>query len=241
MQPGRTAVPGIAFLQTPSRAGGIALPVEGSRWLVAAVGSGDRRPGRDRQSFVDALAGLPDGALADLVTDAALSEIAVHRQGSNVRHHYEQMAQWPDGLLVVGDALCAFNPVYGQGVTVAALEALVLRDAGPLLRSDAGALMRRLAKAAELPWRIATGEDLRYPAAEGTVPSATAVFSAWTRVLGRLIAHGSTEAQVSMGRVYHLMASPLILLRPALLAQAVRAALRGHGEPTPRPRIFSTD
>lgn len=239
---GRTVVPGIAVLQTPSRAGGLALPVERDRWLVAAVGSGERRPGRDRESFVDTLAGLPDdGVLADLVAEADLGEIAIHRQTSNLRHHYEDAADWPDGLVVVGDALCAFNPVYGQGVTVAALEALALRDAGPILRSDAGALLRRLAKEADLPWRIATGEDLRYATSEGTVPRATATFSAWTRQLGRLSAHGSTEAQVSIGRVYHLMTSPLTLLRPSLVAAAVRAWLLGYGAPTPRPRIFSTD
>ncbi len=238
---GRTAVPGIAFLQTPARAGGLALPVEGDRWLVTTVGSGVLRPGRDRQAFVDALVGLPDDALADLVADTDLGEVAIHRQTGNLRHHYEQVRDWPDGLLVVGDALCAFNPVYGQGITVAALEALVLRDAGPLLRRDAGLIMRRLAKAVDLPWRIATGEDLRYPAAQGSVPRATAMFSAWTRVLGRLSAHGSVEAQVSIGSVYHLMASPLVLLHPSLVAKALRARLLGYGDPTPRPRILGTD
>ncbi|WP_426593503.1 NAD(P)/FAD-dependent oxidoreductase [Cellulomonas sp. McL0617] len=238
--PGRMAAPGIAFLQTPDRSGGLALPVEGGRWLVGAVGSGERRPGRDPEAFVDALRALPDPALADLV-EGGVGHVAIHRQTANVRHGYERVRGWPDGLLAVGDALCAFNPVYGQGVTVAALEALVLRDAGPILRGDVGALMGRVARAADVPWRIATGEDLRYPAAEGTVPRATAAFSAWTRELGRLGAHGDEAAHLAIARVYHLMASPVTLLHPRLLARAAVARVRGYGPSTARPRVFASD
>ena len=238
---GTMAAPGLVLLQTPTRRGGLALPVEGDRWLVTAVGSGDRRPGRDRQQFSAALAGLPDPALADLAAHDPDGDVAVHRQTGNVRHRYHRVRGWPDGLLVVGDALCAFNPVYGQGVTVAALEALVLRDAGPLLVGDVRPLMRRVSRAADLPWRIATGEDLRYPAAQGRVPRSTAAFSAWTRELGRLGGHRDQESQAAMGRVYHLMASPLILLRPSLVAKGLRARVRGYGAPTPRPRIFATE
>ena len=236
---GTVAVDGIVVQQTPERAGGLALPVEGGRWLVGAVGSGDRRPGRERASFVGTLASLPDRALVDLVV-ASDGEVVLHRQTGNVRHHYDRVRGWPDGLLVVGDALCAFNPIYGQGVAVAALEALALRDAvrGPLHTSQA---LRRFARVADLPWRIATSEDLRYPAAGGRVPRFSALFSRWTRELGRLGAHRDEVAQASMARVYHLMGSPLLLVRPTLVARALRARRQGYGEPTPRPQVFASD
>jgi 2-polyprenyl-6-methoxyphenol hydroxylase-like FAD-dependent oxidoreductase len=236
---GRVVVDGIMVLQTPDRSGGLALPVEGGRWMVTAVGSGERRPGRERADVVGSLTSLPDTALAALVDESAC-EVAVHRQTGNLRHHYDRVRGWPDGLLVVGDALCAFNPVYGQGVTVAALEALALRDA-VRGRLRTRRLLRRFTRVADLPWQIATSEDLRYPAAEGRVPRFSALFSRWTRELGRLGAHGDTLAQGSMARVYHLMGSPLLLLRPALLVRALRARRHGYGEPTPRPRMFSTD
>lgn len=236
---GTVAADGIVLLQTPERSGGLALPVEGDRWLVCAVGSGERRPGRERAAFVGSLAALPDPALADLVATSD-GDVAVHRQTGNVRHHYDRVSGWPAGLLVVGDALCSFNPVYGQGVTVAALEALALRDVagGPLHTQR---LLRRFARLVDLPWQIATSEDLRYPAAGGRVPRFSALFSRWTRELGRLGAHGDVVAQASMARVYHLMGSPLLLLRPTLVARSLRARRRGYGEPTPRPRVLVTD
>ena len=93
----------------------------------------------------------------------------------------------------------------------------------------------------DLPWQIATSEDLRYPSAGGRVPRTSALFSRWTRELGRLGAHRDARAQGSIARVYHLMGSPLLLVHPALVARSVRARLRGYGEPTPRPRMFADD
>jgi 2-polyprenyl-6-methoxyphenol hydroxylase-like FAD-dependent oxidoreductase len=72
---------------------------------------------------------LSEPAVADLIDRATpCSDVKVYRRNGNHRYHYEQMADWPAGLLVVGDAFVAFNPVFGQGITVAACEAIVLRD-----------------------------------------------------------------------------------------------------------------
>lgn len=133
---------GVVILMTPrTLAGGMALPVEGGRWLVTAVGAGDRRPPRDHAGFEHFFEGLADPAMAEVVAaNEPHGDVHLHRQTGNRRHHYEQLRRWPPGLLVVGDALCAFNPVYGQGITVAACQAVVLlasirtrcRGPGPL-------------------------------------------------------------------------------------------------------------
>jgi len=236
---------GIVLQQTPrTLAGGIALPVEGDRWLVGAIGSGDRRPPRDAAGFSDFLDGLSDSALSEIIRTAQpLGDVAVHRQTANRRHHYERVRDWPSGLLVVGDALCAFNPIYGQGITVAACEALLLRRAlGQGLRSrDERRLLRAFCKVAALPWAIATGEDLRYPTCTGKGSPGQALLHRWTLELGRLSAHGDVLAQSSIARVYHLMAPPWVLFRPGLLAAALRARIRGYGPPTPRPQILERD
>jgi hypothetical protein len=233
---------GIVVQQTPQTlAGGIALPVEGGRWLVGAVGSGDRRPPRDAAGFCDFLDGLKDSALSEIIRTAQpLGEVALHRQTANRRHHYERVRDWPSGLLVVGDALCALNPIYGQGITVAACEALLLRQAlGHGLRpGDERRLLRGFCKIAALPWAIATGEDLRYPTCTGKGSRGQGVLHRWTRELSRLSAHGDVLAQSSIARVYHLMAPAWLLLRPGLLAAALRARVRGYGPPTPRPQIL---
>ena len=234
---------GIVLQQTPQTlGGGVALPVEGDRWLVGAIGAGDRRPPRDAAGFSEFLDGLPDSALSEIIRTAKpLGDIAVHRLTANQRHHYERVRDWPSGLLVLGDALCAFNPIYGQGITVAACEALLLQRAiGQGLRpGDERRLLRGFCKVAALPWAIATGEDLAYPTCTGKGSPGQVLLHRWTRELGRLSAHGDVLAQSSVARVYHLMAPPWLLFRPGLLEAALLARIRGYGSPTPRPQILT--
>lgn len=231
---------GVVIQQTPATlTGGIALPVEGGRWVVSAVGCGEHRPPRDAAGFVSFLERLPDPALGELVRHAEpISNVAVHRQTGNRRHHYEKVPDWPDGLLVVGDALCAFNPIYGQGITVAACEALLLRRAlvtglGP---GYARRLLRKFATVVSLPWAISTSEDLRYPTSIGRQSLPQALLGRWTRQLSRLAVHGDRRAQAVPARVYHLMGSPALLFHPALGVAALRARLTGYGPPAPRTR-----
>lgn len=230
---------GVVIQQTPATlTGGIALPVEGGRWVVSAVGCGEHRPPRDAAGFVSFLEWLPDPALGELVRHAEpISNVAVHRQTGNRRHHYEKVPDWPDGLLVVGDALCAFNPIYGQGITVAACEALLLRRAlvaglGP---GYARRLLRKFATVVSLPWAISTSEDLRYPTSIGRQSLPQALLGRWTRQLSRLAVHGDRRAQAALARVYHLMGSPALLFHPALGAAALRARLTGYGPPPRAP------
>jgi 2-polyprenyl-6-methoxyphenol hydroxylase-like FAD-dependent oxidoreductase len=237
----RVAVAGVVVLQRAGARGGLALPVEGDRWLVTGIGAGDLRPLRtDLRTFL----GLaPDPALAQLVDAGRLvGDVAVHRQTGNLRHEYHRVHDWPDGLVVLGDALCCFNPVYGQGVTVAALEALELWDAdvtGRLQRpGGARRLLARFASVVDSPWAIATGTDLRLPTTQGRLTGLDAAFASWAHELTRLAAHGDRTVQRSLAEVYHLAAPPTSLLRPRLLGHALRARVLGLGAPVPRPQIL---
>lgn len=242
VDPDLVAAPGMMLQQTPDRqVGGIALPVEEGRWIVGAVGAGDRRPPRDVTGFSRFLEDLPERALADLTEESRPDgDVVVHRQTGNLRHHYETTRPWPPGLLVVGDALCAFNPIYGQGVTVAACEALALRRAlrRGFGRGEERRLLRRFSRIAELPWALATSEDLRYDTSAGQPSRRQQLLGRWSRELARLSAHGDERAHASVARVYHLMASPLLLFHPGLLAAAVRARIRGYGPAAPRPELL---
>lgn len=239
----RVAVPGIVVQAQPGSPGGIALPVEDGRWIVGAVGAGDQRPPRDADALRAFLDELPDPALAELVdAGRTASDVAVHRQTGNQRHRYDLLPDWPDGLLPIGDALCAFNPIYGQGVTVAALEALALRAAdrrGTLGRpGGTHALVRRFRRVTDLPWGIATGVDRAFvPSARRPSPVDRAM-GWWIGEVNLIGAHGHTRAQLALGRLYHLVGSPLALLHPTLVLGVVRARTRGYGPPVPRPQIL---
>src|SRR6185369_4974476 len=99
-----------------------------------------------------------------------ITPIKTHRGTENRLRHFDRAQELPENFLLLGDAVCAFNPVYGQGMTIAALGALTLRNT---LREGAGVrglsrrFLKRLGKVNKAPWLLATGEDYRYPQTTG--------------------------------------------------------------------------
>lgn len=227
---------GLVIAATPDvPRGALALPVENDHWLVIASGYGGNRPGRTAADFDAYLDTLADPAIGDLVARLdPVGDVAVHRQTSNRRHRYGLARSWPAGLLVVGDAAAAFNPVFGQGITVAAQQALKLRDAWG--RPD---LQRRLDRVADFCWSVATSEDLRQPTSAGSQTAAQKVAAAYSMRLARLATAGDERAFWTAAQVYHLMIEPRALLSPALAANVARAGVRGFGPPAPRPEVLN--
>ena len=234
-----TAIMVAATPETPTS--GLALPVENDQWLIVATGYGDHRPPREPELFESFLSGLRDPAIADLLhLLQPVGDIAIHRQTGNRRYRYGHSSRWPEGLLVVGDAYCAFNPVFGQGITVAACQALIIRDA--LARHGhlhATQLQRRIGAVADLPWSIATAEDLRQPSSAGRQSLSQRLFGLWSAELARLATHGDVRAYRTFARVYHLIAGPALLFHPALFLSAARSALLSRPQTSPRPDVLN--
>jgi flavin-dependent dehydrogenase len=234
-------LPGIVLQATPrSPVGGIALPVEGRRWLVAAVGCGELRPPRDPDGFAAFVAALPDPALSSLLASGRpVGEVAVHRQTGNRRHRYADATDWPEGLLAVGDALCCFNPFYGQGIAVSACQAARLRT---VLVAGAGTvaarrLLRDFDRTVDFPWAVAIGQDMRMPTTSGQQSRVQAAVSGWASEVGRRAVQGDRRAHQVLMSAYHLESSPGALFHPALVASVALGRLRAH-EPAPRPPVL---
>jgi len=224
-----------------SPVGGWALPVENGRWILAAQGFGVGRPGRDEASMLALFERVPDPVLADLMrAGEPAGDVHTYRRAGNVRHHYERLSDWPDGLLPVGDALCAFNPVYGQGISVGARQALLLRDAldDVDVRSSAASgrdALRRLQQAADLAWSLSTGADRSFPAAsDGRQRPLERALGWWATQVGELSTHGDDGAQRALSRLYHLVGSPAELLAPAVALAVLRGRLVGLPPAVPR-------
>ena len=206
---------------------GAAVLVEGDRWMITAGGYQGDRPPTDLGSFREYLTGLPVPDLAELVADLEPVEAPrAYRFQSSTRRHYERLARFPDGLLVFGDALSSFNPIYGQGMTVVALEALALRS----LLSEGGTdlprrFFRRAARLIDIPWDIAAGGDLRIPVVPGTRPLRTRLVN---RYVGRVQAVAAVDPDVGLAflRVANLVEGPAALLRPRMVARVTTANLR---------------
>ncbi|OKK03615.1 monooxygenase [Streptomyces sp. CB03234] len=149
---------------------GVALPIEGGRYLVTLSGLRGEEPPTDGDAFEKFTERLPHPVLRDWLAKAEPAS-AVHgfRQTANVRRRYDRPGRRPAGFLATGDALCTFNPIYGQGMSVAAISAVALRDAlaHPRRTPTTRRVQRALFHAAEQAWNISAGADKNMPGAQG--------------------------------------------------------------------------
>ena len=172
----------------------------------------------------------PPDVLDAIEAAEPLDEIATHRFSASVRRRYDRLRSFPAGLLVAGDAICSFNPTYGQGMTVAAAQAVALRDC---LERGERDLARRFFRAASVPvdhaWELSVGADLALPEIEGTRSARVRLVNAYLRRLRARAEHDPAVADALIA-VVGMIERPPHVLRPAI---AVRVA-RG-----PRPVSWS--
>lgn len=223
-------------LAPPERTrGGIMLPVEGGRWLVTLLGGGRDYPPTDDEGFLEFARGLASPVIYDAIKEAEpLTPVRSHRATENRRRHYERLHRQPDNFLVMGDAACAFNPVYGQGMTAAALGALALdeslceqrrRHASGETGGLARRFQRRLAKANAAPWLLATGEDFRYRGVEGGAPGVvTRLMHRYMDAVVRLATRDEVVRRVLLENV-HMLKTPPSLFHPRVSLRVLAQTL----------------
>jgi hypothetical protein len=222
------------------------LPIEGDRWIVTLGGYGrDSHPPIDEAGYNEFIRSLRTQVLMNALRHAEpLTPIYGYARTENVRHHYERLKRWPEGLVVVGDAVCCFNPVYGQGMSVAGLAALAvdrcLRESSHGLQNGiAFSAQRAIARVCNDPWLLATGEDLRYPTTEGGRGSTRPIDRAMQRYFGRVILRSNQDVVVgrTLTRVIHLLDPPAALFAPQVMARVFMGRSRKPGnEPSTDPQ-----
>ena len=163
----------------PSSRGALLLPLEGRRWIVTLAGRhGDDPPG-DEARFMEFVKGFRTQTVYDALRSAKrLGDIARYRFSESAHRHYERLDAFPAGLLPIGDAVCRFNPVWGQGMSVAAQQACALRrllgdrSAAPdALHGLAHAFFDEAAGLIVTPWAQAAIPDFIHPATRGERPA----------------------------------------------------------------------
>jgi 2-polyprenyl-6-methoxyphenol hydroxylase-like FAD-dependent oxidoreductase len=206
-----------------TRRGAAMLAQEGDRWIVTLFGYLGERPPTDPDGFVAWAASLSTPDVHEVIRKAELLQAPVPaRFPGSVRHRYERLDHFPEGYVVTGDAVCSFNPVYGQGMTVSALEALVLREClreGPVRLGQR--FFRSAAKLIDIPWGIAVGSDLRFPEVEGPRTPKVRMVNAY---LARL--HVAAGSDPVLGRAFlrvvNLIDPPEHLMSPELAFRVMR-------------------
>lgn len=209
----------------------VLCPIENDRWLVSLGGYlGDHSPSDDA-GYLAYAKGLARPDIYEAIREAKpASDVSLHRVPYARWRHYERLARFPGGILPIGDSVCSFDPVFGQGMTVAAKGAralgLHLEKASLSRAGDARPLLRTLAGEVATPWLLATSENFRYPQMEGRRPPGLAILQRYTREVIRL----SGSDPVVYGhflRVLHLLDGPETLFRPSVLLRVLGSMMRG--------------
>jgi 2-polyprenyl-6-methoxyphenol hydroxylase-like FAD-dependent oxidoreductase len=216
--------------------GGVMIAQEGDRWTVTLIGHFGNYAPAELPGFIEFARSLPSSHVYELVRNAEpIGEPAVARFPASVRRRYEDLKRFPEGFLVFGDAISSFNPIYGQGMSVAALQAVELQ--ATLVEGSnnlAGRFFRKAAKAVDTPWSIAVGNDLRMPEAKGRRTTAVKFINWYMAKLHRA-AHVDPVPAMAFHQVGNLLAPPSSILSPRVVARVVWANLR------PRPKARRTD
>jgi 2-polyprenyl-6-methoxyphenol hydroxylase-like FAD-dependent oxidoreductase len=216
---------------------GLVFPIEDDCWMVSLAGRLRDYPPADEAGFLEYARSLPEPSLYEAIKEAEpVTPIVTYKYAVNRWRHYERIARLPEGFVILGDAVCSFNPVYGQGMSVAALEAKVLdvclRDQQRQgTRNDLAGFPQQfqqaIVKVVKVPWMLATGEDFRYPETEGKRPLGMNLLHWYTRRVNELTGSNPMVAGLFY-QVLHLLKPPTVLFSPRVVWAVLSKELASH-------------
>lgn len=229
-----------AMPQAPHQSrGGLLIAIEGDRWLATLTGINGDHPPTDDEGFMAFAKSLPVAEIYNTIAKSEpLTDAYGYRKAANRLRRYDKLERYPGGLLALGDSVYALNPVYGQGMTVASLGALTLDESlfsvssREELRDPAlpSAFFKKLGKVIEGPWQMATGQDMRWPAAATEVkmdPITKLIQRYFDRVLATMM--NNSEVAEAFNHVQNMLKPPTSLFNPRIVAQVLWA------KPQPAP------
>ncbi len=228
------ALPGVDAVLINPRApdlkrGGAAFRVEGNRWLITLFGYHKDHAPLDFEAFRAWSATIASDEIHQLLAaaklDGQLRRFTFPRQ---IRNRYEKLRRAPGRYLVTGDAVCSFDPVFGQGMSVAANEAVVLRD---LLRKRGDKFKARdfqtaIARCIDDPWQMATTEAYNWPQTRGWKPAGAKFLQAFTARVHKKAAADPALYGAFLD-VVHLDRRPTSLFKPRVLRRVMFGRGRG--------------
>jgi 2-polyprenyl-6-methoxyphenol hydroxylase-like FAD-dependent oxidoreductase len=191
------------------------------RYAISLTGIRGDRPPVSHEGFLDYVKSLPVPDIYQAARQAEpLGKPTMFRFPASIRRRYERLPALPGGLLAMGDAVCVFNPVYAQGMTVAAIETLVLARHLAEGRPQPVRYFRDLARVIDAPWDMAAGADLGFM---GTRGRRTLKVRLGNTYMPRLQRAAVTDASLAAAflRTAGLVDPPQALLRPSVVARVL--------------------
>jgi flavin-dependent dehydrogenase len=216
---------GVMFLPSApgSSRGGFVFPIEKQQWIVSVGGNHGDAPPRDWEGLLDFVKSFRTSTIYDALKNARPKmDIARFRLPASLRRHFERLDIFPTGLLAIGDAICRFNPVFGQGMSVATRQAVVLNS---LLHDDvprdhlAKQFFTAIQSTIDAPWGVAQS-DFVYPATRGIRPPDFEKRMQYNIGLTKLAAQ-DLEVHKLLAEVQNLLKPPAVLREPALATRVM--------------------
>jgi 2-polyprenyl-6-methoxyphenol hydroxylase-like FAD-dependent oxidoreductase len=210
--------------------GGSITLQENGQWIVTLAGFAKRFPPTDEAGFLAFARDLRLPVIYDAIKDGEpLTDIHGYQNTQNCMHHYERLTRMPKRFVVVGDAFCCFNPLYGHGMTVSAMGAELLDEflrAQPNLETGLDNIgqnfQKKLAKLISIPWLMATGTDFQYPTTDGKRPGKiTQVAQSYLERLVNQMPYNPVVAKAFI-EVMNLVKPPTSLFHPRLIMMVAR-------------------
>jgi len=209
--------------------GGVMIAQEGDRWTCTLIGHFGNHAPEELAGYVEYAKTLPGPYIHQVVSrNEPLGDAVSARFPASTRRRYELLKRFPAGYLVFGDAICSFNPIYGQGMSVSALQSIELRKALARGVGDADfakTFFSQAAKVVDIPWAIAVGNDLRMPETVGP-RNAGVKFINWYLSKLHKAAHNDPVLAVAFHKVGNLLAPPPSLFHPRITSRVLLGNLR---------------
>ncbi len=207
---------------------GYLAAVEHQEWIATLGGYGQDYPPIEEQGFLRFAQSLSNPAFYNAIVWAEpCSAIRAHRATANRLYHYEDM-HLPDGFIAIGDSVCALCPVYGQGMTVSAISAVLLscwlsqphQQRSKVLNGTS--FQKQLAHSNAFPWSLATGFDSKFPTTKGAIAPNWAgnLFQGYAERLAAL-AQKDVDVHLQFLEMAHMLKPPSSLLNPRLMLKAL--------------------
>ena len=213
----------------------MAVPADGDRWLVVLGGLNGEIPPTQHDERLSWATSLPSPVIADLMAASEpIGDPVTHRFPANQRRRLDKMRKFPTGWTLLGDAVCSFDPIYGQGMTSAALQAAALGRALDRATGIDRRFGRRyhksVAAVVAAPWSVAVGGDFAYPGTTGPKPAGTDLLNRYIRRVTIAAQHDDRTA-VRFNEVVAMVRRPASLLAPRFALRALRTSRTRQAPP----------
>lgn len=216
--------------------GAIVIPMEGDLWHVSLIGMNRDYPPTDEDGFMEFARSLVSPAVYEaLKTAKPVSPIWGYRRAANRLRRYDKLERYLEGFVALGDAVYALNPVYGQGMTLAAIAGQLLhrclaeqaqQAAGDNFYGMAEKFQKQLKKELAIPWQTATNEDMRWPDTAGKqeLGAASKLIGRYFKLVLKVMPH-SVKVTDAFFHVQHMIAPPTVLMRPDIFVNVMKTNL----------------